>query len=261
MKQRVTLEIAVDCPADAVAAVRAGADRLEVCADLAGHGYTPTEELVRSVATLPGATCVAIVRPGGVGPGSAGAAGFVYGPEEWSQVLNEADRLLGAGAGGVVFGSLDADGSPNRQQVLEMVSLARGRETVFHRAIDLTLDPVSAAAQLADLGVVRVLTAGMSLVATAGELGARCGSMAGSSAAVWQTGGDGWARRLERIANLVERVSGRLEVLPGGGVRAQNAPGLLAATGCTQVHSSGRVNGRFDAAAVAGLRAAVDSAR
>lgn len=251
----------MDCPADAAAAVRAGADRLELCADLAGHGYTPSEELVRVVAAMPGARCVAMVRPRGMGPGSAGAAGFVYGREEWSLAMSEADRLLGAGAGGVVFGCLDADGSLNREQVREMVSIAHGRETVFHRAIDLTLDPVSSAEQLADLGVDRVLTAGMSLAATAAELGAACGSMARSSAADWQTGGDAWARRVERVADLVKRVSGRIEILPGGGVRAGNALELLLATGCTQVHSSGRVDGRFDAAAVAGLRAAIDSAR
>jgi copper homeostasis protein len=261
VKPRIILEIAVDCPADAAAAVRAGADRLELCADLAGHGFTPAEELVRSVAAMHGTRCMAMVRPRGIGPAPAGAAGFIYGREEWSLMLSEAERLLGAGAGGIVFGSLDADGSPNLEQVREMVLLARGRETIFHRGIDLTLDPVRSAGQLADLGVTRVLTAGMSLAATAAELGARCGRMAENSAAGWQGGGNGWIRRLERVADLVKRVSGRIEILPGGGVRAGNALELLAATGCTQVHSSGRVDGRFDAAAVAGLRAAIDSAR
>jgi copper homeostasis protein len=261
LKPRITLEIAVDCAADAAAAVAAGADRLELCSDLAGHGYTPDVELVRAAARITGASTVAMVRPRGMGPGAAGAAGFVYGREEWSLVMTEAERLLATGAGGVVFGALDPDGSLNRDQVRQMVVLAAGRETVFHRAIDLTLDPIRSAQQLADLGVTRVLTSGMSLAGTAGDLNAACGSMTANSAAAWQTGGDAWPRRLERITEMVRVVAGRIQVLPGGGIRAANAAEVLKATGCSQVHSSGRIGGKFDAAAVAGLRASIDAAR
>jgi len=259
--KRITLEIAVDCRADAIAAAAAGADRLELCADLAAHGYTPDLELVQAASEIRGVISLAMVRPRGMGPGSAGAAGFVYGREEWSGVMSETQRVLEAGAEGVVFGCLDADGSLNLGQVRELVALARGAQTVFHRAIDLTADPVHATRQLAELGVSRVLSAGMSFAGTATELGARCGSMPARAAAPWQQGGDGWARRLERLGELVRGVGTKIQILPGGGVRASNAAEVLRETGCTQVHSSGRVGGRFDVSAVEGLRAAIDAAR
>lgn len=258
---RITLEVAVDCAADAAAAARAGADRLELCSDLAFHGFTPSLELVRAAAEMPSVRTVAMVRPRGLGPGAAGAEGFVYGGEEWSHALTDAERLLAAGAGGVVFGALAPDGSLNRHQVEEMVALAADRETVFHRAIDLTVDPIRAAGQLADLGVTRVLTSGMSLSATANDLGATAAGPAAAGNTAWQAGGDGWPRRLERIGELRRAVGQRIEVLPGGGIRAENAAELLGKTGCTQVHSSGRTGGKFDAAAVARLRASIDAAR
>lgn len=260
-QSRILLEIAVESVADAAAAAEAGADRLELCSDLSHHGFTPSPELVRFAAGMSNVRTVAMIRPRWLAPEAGGVEGFVYGPEDWAQEMDEAERVLEAGAGGLVFGALDPDGSLNRQQVEQLVSLAAGRETVFHRAIDLTADPACAAEQLADLGVTRVLTSGMSLEATARDLGAATARPAAAGRSAWQTGGDGWTRRLERIGGLVRAVGERIEVLPGGGIRADNAAELVRRTGCTQVHSSGRTGGRFDAAAIAQLRASIDAAR
>ena len=64
---------------------------------------------------------------------------------------------------------------------------------------------------LIDLGFCRVLTSGQASSAPAGT---------------------------ETIAKLVRHAAGRIEVLPGGGVRPSNAAKLMADTGCTQLHGS-----------------------
>lgn len=168
MKTRVTLEIAVDCLADARAADRAGADRLELCSDLAGHGYTPDVSLVRQTSELPDITTVAMVRPVNL---STQSRAFVYSPADWETMRREANQLLAAGAGGIVFGCLTLEMHVDRDRVRELVEIAGNRDTVFHRAIDLTPDPVESARLLAELGVRRILTAGLSSKRTAHELG------------------------------------------------------------------------------------------
>ena len=42
----------------------------------------------------------------------------------------------------------------------------------------------------------------------------------------------------DTIAAMVRHAAGRIEILPGSGVRAANARQLIARTGCTQVHMS-----------------------
>ncbi len=251
MPRRI-LEIAVDSIVDAEAAVAAGADRLELCADLDAHGFTPSVELVRHAAKLPVQT-VAMVRP------RVAAPDFHYSRDAWNGVLADAEMMLGSGAGGIVFGCLRPDWAIDSERVRELVRLAAGRETVFHRAIDLTPDPLAAIHQLADLGVTRILTSGYTAAKTALDLSA--GTVPFAATHLWHAGGDAWERRLERLKALVDAASGRIQILPGGGIRADNAAAVIATTGCTQLHSSARVKGRFDPTAVAGLRASIDSAR
>src|SRR5262249_60596312 len=67
------------------------------------------------------------------------------------------------GADGVAFGVLTADGRVDRERCREVVRQAAGREVVFHRAFDVTPDPVAALEELVDLGVRRVLTSGQEI--------------------------------------------------------------------------------------------------
>jgi len=40
------------------------------------------------------------------------------------------------------------------------------------------------------------------------------------------------------LRELRKRASGRIGILPGGGVTPQNAARILALTGCTEIHAS-----------------------
>jgi copper homeostasis protein len=92
---------------------------------------------------------------------------------------------------------------------------------VVHRALDFSRDPREALAACIDLGVTRVLTAG---------------------ASQWKLAPDEPAV-LARCAVLCEYVSlvkGRVEIMPGGGVRPENAALFVRHTPCAQLHSACR---------------------
>jgi copper homeostasis protein len=107
-------------------------------------------------------------------------------------------------------------------------------ETVFHRAIDETPDWRSALDALMDLGFTRVLTSGQKPTASEGA---------------------------DTLAAMTEYAAGRIEVLPGGGIRQGNVRALIKKTDCTQVHFSMRKdNGFLSAGELADLVAAARGA-
>jgi copper homeostasis protein CutC len=201
---RVTLEIAVTTPAEAVAAVKAGADRLELCAGLELGGLTPSPGVFARVRELVDVPVWVLLRPR---PG-----GFCHDAEEVEAMARDSRHFLDAGASGVVLGVLDERGGIDDSACRRLADAAEGRVT-FHRAFDFTARLPDSLEQLVSLGFARVLTSG-------GQPTAREGSAV--------------------IAELVTQSGGRIEILPGGGVRADHAAQLVRSTGCNQVHAAPR---------------------
>jgi len=202
---RILLEIACASVADAVAAARGGADRLELCGALELEGLTPTPGMLAAVRRRAGLPVLAMVRP------RAGPA--VYTSAEWSVMESDAEGLLEGGAAGLVFGALDARGRVDERRCRGMALLSAGAPTVFHRAFDQAADAMDALEALIACGVTRVLTSGGAPTALEGA---------------------------DRIRALAERAAGRIEILPGGGIREDNVAEVVRRTGCTAVHLSRR---------------------
>ncbi len=206
----ILLEVAIASVEDALVAQAGGADRLELNAALALGGLTPslgTLLEVRRAAALP---LVVMVRPR---PG-----GFCYSDEDFRVMRRDLDLALEHGAEGVAFGVLHADGTIDQDRCRQLVEQAGARQTVFHRAFDVTPDPFAAMEQLIDLGVRRAMTSGQEESAYHGA---------------------------PLIAELVRRAAGRIEVLPAGGINRFTVADVLARTRCDQVHASLRA-GRPD---------------
>lgn len=195
----MTLEIVAQSADDALAAKAGGADRLELVSALSLGGLTPsigTLEEVLSSCDLP---VIAMLRPR--------SGGFAYTTRELAAMERDGEKFLAAGAKGLVFGVLDERGEIDRTANSRLVAL--GGEAVFHRAFDLLADPLGSLDRLVDLGFRRVLTSGG--LGSAGD-------------------------HLDALAHLIEHTRGRIEILPGGGVRPANAREIVQRTGASQVH-------------------------
>ena len=204
----ITLEVCVDSPLSGTLAAKQGAQRIELNTALELGGLTPSIGLVEhTIAVLQPMDCglIAMVRPR---PG-----GFAYHADDLAVMQREIAGLLDAGVDGVALGVLKKDSTVDESANRALIQpvLDAGRDTVFHRAFDLTLDPIAAIDTLIDLGFTRVLTSGQAPTAVQG---------------------------VSMIRRLVEHADGRIEVLPGSGVTPGNAVQLVRETGCTQVHAS-----------------------
>ncbi|AGW41809.1 hypothetical protein O159_17710 [Leifsonia xyli subsp. cynodontis DSM 46306] len=145
-----------------------------------------------------------LVRPRG--------SGFVYDAAEVETTEADIRFAREAGAGGVVIGALDGEGRVDTAAVARFVAAAEGIEVTFHRAIDTVADPLATVDDFVALGVTRILTSG------------------GASTSV---------EGVDSLRALAQRVSGRLQVMAGGGVRVEDIPALVAA-GVDAVHLSAR---------------------
>jgi copper homeostasis protein len=200
---RITLEVCVETVEDAVAAERGGADRLELCAALDLGGLTPSVGAfleVRDAVKLP---VVVMIRPR---PGD-----FVYSESELAVMARDIAAFLPYSPHGFVFGPLNPDGRVNGDAAWRLRELCGDREAVFHRAFDRTPKPTEAVDELIRLRFTRLLTSGKADAAVQGVKG---------------------------IAEVVQHAAGRVEVLPCGRIRAENAAAVLEFTGCRQLHGS-----------------------
>jgi len=244
------LEAACASVTDCVEAEAAGADRIELCSALAVGGLTPSIGLFAAARARTRLPIVCMVRP------RAGA--FAYDEDELETMRRDVEAFRDAGAHGVVFGVLTPQGAADVERTRDLVERAGPLETVFHRAFDLVTDPEGTLDALAATGISRILTSGQAPASLEGA---------------------------PLIRRLLERAAGRLDILPGGGVRAATVAGLVAATGARGVHlgpqllridASGAANPRItfglpgappdqypslDAAAVRAVRTALDAIR
>ena len=207
------LEVCVDSTASALASKAGGADRLELCADLAIGGTTPSAALVRQVKAETGLPVRALLRPR--------AGDFCYDRWELSQMAALAAELVAAGADGIVTGVLDPAGDLDLDAMQAICTAARraakqaGRpvDLALHRAFDVCRDATLCLEAACQLGLATVLTSGQAA--------------------------DAWTGRA-LLARLQEQAGGRIEILAGSGVNARNIPGLVRETGVTACHLSGK---------------------
>lgn len=214
----ILIEAAIDSIEGAARAVQEGAQRLEVCAELYVGGLTPSAGLLTACRAL-GVPCMAIARPR--------AGDFIYNDADRARLHEMVMAMCDAGADGVVFGVLTADYTINADVLHDLVAVCANRETVIHRAFDQTRDAIGALDTLIACGVTRVLTSGHAATAI-----------------------DGAATLAKLVAHSAERV----QILPGGGVRARNVAALVQRTGVLQVHARATEPG-----VIAGIRAALDT--
>ncbi len=194
------LEICVDSIDGVTAAINGGAGRVELCSSLSEGGLTPSAGLMRAAAQLP-IPCYAMIRP------RSGLFGFSKAEAEI--MLADIAMVREAGLAGVVLGAQDADGGLNMPLLAQLIGAAGGLGKTLHRVIDVVPEPLVALDQAIELGFERVLTSGAEPLAPDGA---------------------------PLIGLMVERAAGRLSVMPGCGLTADNVAEVMAVTGVHEVH-------------------------
>ena len=198
----ILIEAAVETLESALAAERAGANRIELCANLAVGGTTPDAGLIAAVAGRIRIPVFAMVRPRG--------GGFVYSNDEIEAMTREIEHAASIGIAGIVTGALTARDQLDVKHTRTLLNAAAGLPVTFHRAFDIVADPLNALEQLIDLGVSRVLTSGAAPTAAEG---------------------------VDAIAALVNQARGRITIVAGGGIREHNARDVIASTGVAEIHT------------------------
>jgi len=205
MSQELLLEVAANSVASALAAQEGGAGRIELCAALELGGLTPSHGqivLARDHLRIP---LYVLIRPR--------AGDFLYDDDECATMLRDIEACVALGCDGVVLGVLDADGDVDRRRCAELIGAASGLGVTFHRAIDVSRDPLQSLEDAIALGCERVLSSG-----------AQPSAPQGSSL----------------LHDMVQRSAGRIIVMPGAGVAADNVAALRAATGAREFHASAK---------------------
>ncbi len=200
-----TLEVACGNMDSVHAAINGGADRIELCAALSVGGITPGDGFIRHAIEVSNVPVFVMIRPR--------EGDFVYTQEEFEIMLKDITRCRELQVQGVVAGMLHPDGNIDVERSAKLVEAAGSMSVTFHRAFDLSKDPLVSLEAIIQCGFHRLLTSGQEYSA---PTGAAC------------------------ISQLMKQNAGRIQIMAGAGVNAQNVVSLIQNTGVREVHLSGK---------------------
>lgn len=197
------LEIPVFNTESAEVAIKAGADRLEVCSGFEAGGTTPGPGIVSYLRPETRIPLFVMIRPR--------SGDFIYTRGEIEVMKRDIHSFASMGADGFVFGVLTPEGNVNMADCKELVKEAGGLPCTFHRAFDLSHDFQRSLNEIIGCGFRRILTSG------------------GHNNA-----GDG----LEVIIELQGLAQGRIILIPGGGLKPEMIPALAETGSFKEIHAS-----------------------
>jgi copper homeostasis protein len=196
------IEVCANSYQSAINAENAGADRIELCAELAVGGITPSYGLIKQVTEKLRIPIHVLIRPR--------SGDFTYSRDEIQIMKANIALCTDLGVSGIVSGVLHSDGTLDRKRTRELVIEAGDLHFTFHRAFDWVTDPVQTLMELEDLGVDCILTSG----------GEQSAEKAINNLTIWK--------------NKAEKCV----IMPGGGIREHNAI-FFKNNGFEAIHLSG----------------------
>ncbi len=183
----MVVEICANSYQSASNALKAGADRIELCSELAVGGVTPSHGLISKVIEEIEIDVNVLVRPR--------SGDFNFSDEEFDIMKRDVVFCKNSGCTGIVSGILTKNNEVDLLRTKELIDLAAPLSFTFHRAFDWVENPMKAIEDLIDLGVDRILTSGQASKASEGLL---------------------------LLRNLKEVAADQLILMPGGGINEKN---------------------------------------
>ncbi len=195
-------EACVETLEEAVLAEKRGADRIELCSDLANDGLTPSFELMKKTISKLKIPVMVMIRPR--------SGNFVYSEKEISQMKSEIDLAKNAGAFGVVFGLLTSENKVDIKNTQILADYAFPLPVTFHKAIDELENQVEGVTELMKIeNIKRILTSGGLPTASEGQ---------------------------ESIREMIKTAGDKIIILVAGKVLDSNVEEIQKLTGAMELH-------------------------
>ncbi len=188
-----------------IEAEKGGANRVELCDNLAEGGTTPSAALIQMTKEKLEIPAAVMIRPR--------HGDFLYSDLEFEIMKKDIEFCKTVGVEAVVFGLLTPDGQIDCQRTMRLVESAGNMQVCFHRAVDLSRDYFEAIEKIINCGCTRILTSG------------------GANKAV---------EGLNNIKRAQELYGNKIEIMVGSGINAENVSKFYE-IGIRNFHLSGKV--------------------
>jgi len=196
------VEVCANSLESAMNAEKAGADRIELCSELAVGGITPSYGLLKSVMERVSIPVNVLIRPR--------SGDFSFSEMEFGIMQRNIALCVELGVNAIVSGVLHTDLTLDIERTKTLIDLSGALEFTFHRAFDWIPDPFTALEQIEALGATTILTSGQQ---------------------------DSAIKGIDLLARLNKK-SSLCTIMPGGGVNAENAR-KFKEKGMTAIHLTG----------------------
>lgn len=196
------LEICASNYQSAINAQEAGADRIELCENLATGGITPGHELVERVLKELSIPVYILIRPR--------EGDFVFSDKEFDEMKQKIRSYKEMGCHGIVSGVLNNEKTIDLDRTKKLIDLTNPLPFTFHRAFDEIINPYEGLESLIDIGASRILTSGQASSAEEG---------------------------IELLKSLLVASNNRIIILPGAGIQPDNCS-LFNQKGFKEIHAS-----------------------
>ena len=151
--QEFCKEVCVDNIKDAMRAVDLGANRIEYCSKLSEEGLTPNIEDVKYLLKNINIPLRIMIRPH--------SKSFNYSETDISIMLRDISTFKKIDIDGIVIGCLNKDDEIDLKKINLLIEKARPLKVIFHKAIDITSDPLKSLKNLIKYSNINgVLTSG-----------------------------------------------------------------------------------------------------
>lgn len=181
------VEVCANSLESALNAQKAGADRIEICAELGVGGITPSFGMLKSIKENISIPVHVLIRPR--------SGDFTYTDREFEIMKDDIAHCKELGFQGIASGVLNADFTLDTDRTKALVALSQPLKFTFHRAFDWVKNPMETLMQLEALGVHFLLTSGQEASSVLG---------------------------MELLSKLQKQAS-KIIIMPGGGINQNNA--------------------------------------